>query len=122
MAALSGIVSVCLLTASLAMAAPSDTAPTADVQNPYFQVTKEDPFGNHSIAVLGDSISHGANAPKIYEQSYVALVKQSLWEQAGYENYGFASIENTMWNSTGTYKEVHHAQLGQRVGRAADRR
>lgn len=112
MAALSGIVSVCLLTASLAMAAPSDTAPTADVQNPYFQVTKEDPFGNHSIAVLGDSISHGANAPKIYEQSYVALVKQSLWEQAGYENYGFASIENTMWNSTGTYKEVHHASWG----------
>lgn len=111
-AALSGIVSACLLTASLAAAAPLDTAPAADGQNPYFEVTKEDPFGNRSIAVLGDSISHGANAPKIYEQSYMALVKQSLWEQVGYENYGFASIENTMWNGTGTYKEVHHASWG----------
>lgn len=111
-ASLSAIASICVLTASLALAAPSEAVPASAEQNPYFDVTKEDPFGNRSIAVLGDSISHGANAPEIYNDSYLALVKQSLWEEVGYENYGFASIENTMWNNSGTYREVHHTSWG----------
>lgn len=111
-ASLSAIASICVLTASLALAAPSEAVPASAEQNPYFDVTKEDPFGNRSIAVLGDSISHGANAPEIYNDSYLALVKQSLWEEVGYENYGFASIENTMRNNSGMYREVHHTSWG----------
>lgn len=75
----------------------------------YFDVQQTDPFGQRSIAVIGDSISHGANAPKIYEQSYLAIVKKALWADTGVENYGFASVENTMWNSKGEYHEVHNA-------------
>ncbi|MBQ9413684.1 MAG: hypothetical protein IJU16_00995 [Clostridia bacterium] len=77
--------------------------------NPYFSVQKADPFGNYAISVIGDSISHGANCPQIYEQSYIARIKQAMWSEVGYENYGFASMENTMWNSIGEFREVHHA-------------
>ncbi|MBQ9413685.1 MAG: hypothetical protein IJU16_01000 [Clostridia bacterium] len=89
------------------------TTTAADTpENPYFDVQKADPLGNKSIAVIGDSISHGANCPTIYEQSYIAKIKAAMWEQTSCENYGFASIENTMWNSLGSYNEVHQARWG----------
>ncbi|MCI9415480.1 MAG: hypothetical protein HFJ79_09955 [Clostridiales bacterium] len=112
-ALLAGTACCCLLASTLMLAAaPAQSNEGGSATNPYFQVDRADAFGNKSIAVLGDSISHGANAPRIYEDSYIAQIKQSLWDEVGYENYGFASIENTMWNNKGNYHEVHNASWG----------
>ncbi len=105
------IAAVSLLMAGVAgVAGASAAGGERAAETDYFDVQKTDPYGQPAIAVLGDSISHGANCPKIYEQSYISLVKQALWEKTGVENYGFASIENSLWNGLGRYDEVHQTR------------
>ncbi len=69
-------------------------------------VTATDVFGEHSITVLGDSISHGAASVDIHEKGWVALVKARINELTGDNNYGFTSVEGTLWGQTKSY-ELH---------------
>lgn len=81
------------------------TKPISD--NPYFNFKGTDPYGNRSISVFGDSITHGANSIDIPENSYIGLLKKAITLETGSTNYGFTSIEGTMWNSAGVHKEIH---------------
>ncbi len=60
-----------------------------------------------TISVLGDSISHGANAPDIPNQSYIGIIKHRIAEKTGVYNYGFTSLQYMMLNDSGQYWEVH---------------
>lgn len=66
-----------------------------------------DAYGGKSINILGDSISHGANAPDIPEDSYVGLLKKSVAKRFGAQNYGFTSLLCTFANPSGLYQELH---------------
>lgn len=72
----------------------------------YLNVLKTDAFGERSIAVLGDSISHGAGAGDIPQNSYVGLIKQAVNAKTGDNNYGFTSVEGTLWGAVQS-KELH---------------
>ena len=76
------------------------------VNNEIVDVTATDVFGEHSITVLGDSISHGAASVDIYEKGWVALVKERINALTGDDNYGFTSVEGTLWGQTKSY-ELH---------------
>ena len=67
----------------------------------------KDSYGCPSINILGDSISHGANAPEIPKQSYTALLKNSVAEKFGAWNYGYTSMRFSIQNYFGTYNELH---------------
>ena len=67
----------------------------------------KDSYGCPSINILGDSISHGANAPEIPKQAYTALLKNSVAEKFGAWNYGYTSMRFSMQNYFGTYNELH---------------
>lgn len=58
----------------------------------------------NSIAIIGDSISHGAFATNIKKASYVSLLKKYILNLFGSKNYGFetisASSTDGIWNST----------------------
>lgn len=60
----------------------------------------------YSITVLGDSISHGANCPQIYEQSWVNKVKKAILNYTNSNNWGFVSTVTEISNVVGTYKEL----------------
>ena len=70
-----------------------------------------DAYGGKSINILGDSISHGANAPNIPDHSYVGLLKKAVAKKFGVYNYGFTSLLCTFDNPDGTYQELHTIDL-----------
>lgn len=76
------------------------------VNNDIIDVTATDLFGEHSITILGDSISHGATSIDVPNNSWVGLVKQAVNEASGDNNYGFTTVEGTLWGATQSY-EMH---------------
>lgn len=70
-----------------------------------------DAYGGKSINILGDSISHGANAPNIPEDSYVGLLKKSVAKKFGVYNYGYTSFLCNFSNPSGVYGELHTVDL-----------
>ncbi len=76
------------------------------INNDVIDVTATDVFAEHSITVLGDSISHGAASVDIHEKGWVALVKARINELTGDNNYGFTSVEGTLWGQTQSF-ELH---------------
>lgn len=76
------------------------------VNNDVIDVTATDVFGEHSIAILGDSMPHGAATVDIPKNSWPAILKQVINEKTGDDNYGFTSIEGTLWSKPLSY-EMH---------------
>lgn len=76
------------------------------VNNDIIDVTATDVFGDHSITILGDSISHGAASVDIHKNGWPALVKARINELTGDNNYGFTSVEGTLWGQTQSF-ELH---------------
>jgi len=74
----------------------------------YSKPTGDDWWGEHSIAVLGDSISFGAGVTdSIAESSYVGLVKKAVAAaNGGNMNYGFTSAYPSLWTNPRT-DEIH---------------
>lgn len=66
-----------------------------------------DGFGGDSIAVIGDSISHGANVADIHNDSYVGIFRKLANLEFGATNTGFVPINWQIANSEGTYSEIH---------------
>ncbi|HIZ16022.1 MAG TPA: hypothetical protein H9675_00445 [Firmicutes bacterium] len=76
-----------------------------------------DDYGIHSINIFGDSISHGAGAPIIYEESYAAIVRNSINHLYSGVNYGYASMMSTLWpGGKLRCSEIHEIQLSQEAG------
>jgi len=59
----------------------------------------------YSINVLGDSISHGANAPLIYDQSWVNLLKKAFLNYTNSNNWGYINPLCEISNAMGTYRD-----------------
>jgi lysophospholipase L1-like esterase len=79
-------------------------------------ITKTDDFGDRAVSVFGDSITHGANCPDIPNQSYIGLLKKKLAQKGLLRNYGFASVESSMWNTCGRYDEIHQVRRNEDSG------
>lgn len=84
----------------------SDDAPYKAAPNNIFPVV--DRYGMRGVSIIGDSISHGANVPKIYEQSYVGLFKKKADTKWSGGNYGFVSLLASFDNASGVYREIHN--------------
>ena len=67
----------------------------------------KDAYGSKSINILGDSISHGANAPQIPNDSLIGLLKKSIAKKYGAYNYGYTSMLFSFDNPSGDYHELH---------------
>ena len=74
-----------------------DSASYKKVNNGIIDVTATDVFGEHAIAVLGDSMPHGSQTGDIMQNGWVNIVKRAVNEKSGDNNYGFTSIEGTLW-------------------------
>ncbi|MBQ9414415.1 MAG: SGNH/GDSL hydrolase family protein [Clostridia bacterium] len=83
------------------------TDPWDRIGSEFVRADKVDAMGEHAITILGDSISHGANAEDIANDSWVALFKKAINAKTGSDNYGYTSTEGTLWNANGTYTELH---------------
>ena len=51
-----------------------------------------DMYGEKSINIIGDSISQGKNAEKLYDDSWAAIFKRAINEKFGTNNIGFVSF------------------------------
>ena len=72
----------------------------------YLDIQKRDVLGDHSITILGDSIGHGSATGDIPNNSYVGRLNHRITELTGSTNYGFTSVEGTLWNTPLAY-EMH---------------
>ena len=69
-------------------------------------IKKDDLYGFKSINVLGTSISHGANAFDIVNQSWTGIMRKFIQEEFNTTNHGYVSMINIS-NSVGTYIDYH---------------
>lgn len=60
-----------------------------------------------TINVLGDSISHGANAIDIPNDSWTGILRQHLQEAFGTKNHGYESMHDVQTNVLGQYYGAH---------------
>ena len=83
----------------------------ADIQNETsfadkMRTMKRDGLGFYSINILGDSISHGANAPKIYDDAWTAILRKALQIELNTKNHGFVNLMSPIMNSKGSYSDL----------------
>ncbi|MBQ3094036.1 MAG: SGNH/GDSL hydrolase family protein [Clostridia bacterium] len=83
-----------------------ESASYKKVNNEFIDVTATDVFGEHAIAVLGDSMPHGSQTEDIMENGWVNILKRAINERSGDNNYGFTSIEGTLWGQVLSH-ELH---------------
>ena len=83
-----------------------DTPSYEKVNNDVIDVTATDVFGEHSVTILGDSMPHGAATEDIPNNSWPGLLKKAINAKTGDNNYGFTSIEGTLWSKPMSY-EMH---------------
>lgn len=67
---------------------------------------KRDDYGFLSMNILGDSISHGANAIDIYLDSWSSLLRKKFNEDLDTLNYGFVNLLSPLSNEKGIYKDI----------------
>ncbi len=67
------------------------------LNNEVIDVTATDLFGNHSIAILGDSMPHGSQTVDIAQNSWPNIVKRAINAKTADNNWGFVSVEGTLW-------------------------
>jgi len=101
------VLAVCaMLLTVFAGCGDKETPSYETINNDVVNVTPTDVFGEHSITVLGDSISHGAGSVDISKNGWVGLVKQRINELTGDNNYGFTTVEGTLWGQLMSH-ELH---------------
>ena len=66
-----------------------------------------DMYGQKSINIIGDSISQGKNAEKLYDDSWAALFKGALGEKLGKHNLGFVSFSAYSNYGVVAVSEIH---------------
>ena len=69
-------------------------------------IKKDDLYGFKSINVLGTSISHGANAFDVINQSWTGIMRKFIQEEFKTTNHGYVSMINIS-NSIGAYVDYH---------------
>lgn len=70
-----------------------------------------DQYGNQTINILGDSISHGANTNCIPEDSYAGRIKKFVAQKQQSLNYGYTSMLYELENGYGIYQEIHTIEI-----------
>lgn len=65
-----------------------------------------DIYGDKTVNIIGDSISHGFNAEKLYADSWVSLLKKSINKKYGTNNIGYVSML-TFNNTADDWTEIH---------------
>ncbi len=80
-----------------------ETASYEKLNNDVIDVTATDAFGEHSIVILGDSISAGASAVDIPYKSWAGILREAVNAKTGDRNYGFASVEGTLWSTPNSF-------------------
>ena len=63
--------------------------------------------GYRTINLLGDSISHGANAPDIANDAWTGIMRKFLQVEFDALNHGFISVYDRMENAKGVYQDAH---------------
>lgn len=61
--------------------------------------------GLYAVNIVGDSISHGANAKTMYNDSWVGLLRKSLQIEFNTTNYGFINAYGRVSNAVGIFEE-----------------
>ena len=69
-------------------------------------LNRKNSYYNYSIGVMGDSISHGADAIDLANDSWTGIMRKSLQRQFGSTNNGYVSMKCIMTNATGTLKDI----------------
>ncbi|WP_368913920.1 hypothetical protein [Providencia sp. 1701011] len=64
-------------------------------------------WGLRHTVILGDSISHGANAIDIYNYAYASHLKRMSNASNGCNNWGFVSIKDQIGSTAGINQERH---------------
>lgn len=73
---------------------------------------KKNFYNEDAINNIGDSISHGANAPDIPNDSYIGILRKMINAEFNNNSYGFTSMMYQMTNTAGTYTEIHEISMG----------
>lgn len=83
---------------------------TKDINTPLFNLKKKNEInsisGTRNIHVMGDSISHGANAPDMANDSWTGILRKLLQHEFNTKNHGFVNLKSEISNVLGTYKDV----------------
>lgn len=66
-----------------------------------------DMYGEKSINIIGDSISQGKNAEKLYDDSWAAIFKKAINKKFGTNNIGFVSFNANDSYGVITATEIH---------------
>lgn len=104
---LTGVMTMCMFSGcGGGTETPDATASYEKINNDVIDVTATDVFGEHSIVVLGDSMPHGACVVDVPNNGWVGLLKKAVNEITGDDNYGFTSVEGTLWSQPLSY-EMH---------------
>lgn len=69
-------------------------------------LNRRNSYYNYSIGVMADSISHGADAIDLANDSWTGIMRKSLQRQFGSTNHGYVSMKCIMTNATGTLKDI----------------
>lgn len=68
-------------------------------------------FGYNCINIIGDSITHGANAPDIYKNSWAELLRKSLQSKYNTFNQGFEKAWGTIGNTIQSNMKTFHETI-----------
>ncbi len=74
-------------------------------------LTGKDMYGDKSVNIIGDSISQGFNAPRLYDQSWASLFKNSLNKENGTYNLGFVSLHDFDDWGVEDCSEIHKVEV-----------
>ncbi|MGL4665497.1 MAG: SGNH/GDSL hydrolase family protein, partial [Clostridium butyricum] len=69
------------------------------------RILKQNKQGLYAINLIGDSISHGANADPIYDNSWAGIVRKALQIEFNTNNYGFINAYGRISNNVGRYED-----------------
>ncbi|MED4017007.1 BppU family phage baseplate upper protein [Sutcliffiella cohnii] len=67
---------------------------------------KVDPYGLKSVNIIGDSISHGANAFSIFNDAYASVIRKAMQIIFNTSNHGFISVMPQISNAVGQYMDM----------------
>lgn len=56
--------------------------------------------------IIGDSISHGANAPNMFDDSWTAILRKALQIDFNTKNHGFMNLMSPISGSVGTFTDL----------------
>lgn len=85
----------------------ADLVKQGNLPNKLLNQLKTNTYNEKAIHIIGDSISQGANAPDIPNDSWVGIMKKFLNVSFNVNNYGFTNLLDKISNGLGDYQDIH---------------